>query len=274
MAQPSSQVGCADRRAPFLRRSSSEDSAGKRLEEIEQHVRQLLPVREQAAVDAVAHALGQAGAVVQREHRHAGAEQVGDLHRDVDPRRGAMKAEAEVGAADDPRVVLGLEPARAKLDPARRQAGEPAFELGAPGAIARDEHDEIREPPLVSPASQSRMRSSRWRAASMTRSKSSSAVQPVGQTMNPSVAVLRMPRRDEERLAYLFAFEPLDRREGRRRPVVEHAHRVLGAVPQLEAFGEKPREPPRDAQVRVRAPRERASPASARAARRSGGGPA
>ncbi len=58
-----------------------------------------------------------------------------------------MQAQAEIGAADDARVVLGLEPARAQLDAPRRQAGEPPLELGAPRAVAGHQNHEIGKPP-------------------------------------------------------------------------------------------------------------------------------
>ena len=79
----------------------------------------------------MAHALGEARAVVERADRHAGAEQVRHLHRNVEPRRGSMQAQPEVRAADDARIVLGLEPARAQLDAPRGQTGEAPLELGA-----------------------------------------------------------------------------------------------------------------------------------------------
>ena len=55
----------------------------------------------------------------------------------------------------------------------------------------------------------------------------------------------------EERLADLLAFEPIDRREGGRRPVVEHADRTFRVVGQLETLGEESREPAGHTQVRV-----------------------
>src|SRR4051812_26291726 len=50
-------------------------------EEIEHDVRQLLGGRKQQTVVAVTDALGETRAVVERQDRDAGAEQVGDLHR-------------------------------------------------------------------------------------------------------------------------------------------------------------------------------------------------
>ena len=146
---PSSHVGRADLRAPCpqpLERAS--DRAGIALEQIEQDVRELLGRREQQAVVAVPHALGEAGAVVERQHRHAGAEQIGDLHRNVEARRRSVQAQPEVGAADHARIVFRLEPARAQLNAPRRQAGEPPFELGAAFAVAGHENDQVRKPPV------------------------------------------------------------------------------------------------------------------------------
>ena len=54
-----------------------------------------------------------------------------------------MQAQPEVRAADDARVIFGLEPARAQLDAPRRQAGEAPLELGAPRAVAGDEDHQI-----------------------------------------------------------------------------------------------------------------------------------
>src|SRR5262245_18367115 len=57
-----------------------------------------------------------------------------------------MQAETEVGAPDHARVVFRFEPARTQVDPTRGKPGKPPFELGAAGAVARDEDDQIREP--------------------------------------------------------------------------------------------------------------------------------
>src|SRR5688572_8474253 len=59
-----------------------------------------------------------------------------------------MQAQSQIGAADDPRIVLGFEPPCAQLNPARGQAGEPPFELRPPLAIAGDQDDQIRKPAL------------------------------------------------------------------------------------------------------------------------------
>ena len=56
-----------------------------------------------------------------------------------------MEAQPEIRAADDARVVFGLEPSRAQLHAPRRQPGEPALELDAPGAVAGHEDDEMRK---------------------------------------------------------------------------------------------------------------------------------
>ena len=59
---------------------------GKRLEEIEQHVRQLEAGRKQQSVVAVTHTFGKARAVVEGAHGHARAEQIGHFHRNVESR--------------------------------------------------------------------------------------------------------------------------------------------------------------------------------------------
>src|SRR5436190_24064384 len=56
-----------------------------------------------------------------------------------------MQAQPEVGAADDLRIVLGLQPSRTQLNPPRRQAGEPALERAAPRAVPRHEDHQIGE---------------------------------------------------------------------------------------------------------------------------------
>ena len=57
-----------------------------------------------------------------------------------------MQAQAEIGAADHPRILFGLEPAGPKLYAPRRQPGEPALELHAPRAVSGDQDDEIGKP--------------------------------------------------------------------------------------------------------------------------------
>ena len=42
-----------------------------------------------------------------------------------------MQAQTEIGAADHARVILGLQPARAQMDAAGREAGKSPLELGA-----------------------------------------------------------------------------------------------------------------------------------------------
>src|SRR5581483_3809396 len=118
----------------------------KRFEQIEQDVGELARVREQESVVAVADALGEARAVVERADRHAGAEQIRDLHRDVETGGRPVQAQPEVRAADDARVVFRLDPARAQLDAACRQAREATLELGAPLTVAADENHQIRKP--------------------------------------------------------------------------------------------------------------------------------
>ena len=51
-----------------------------------QDVRELLCRREEQAVVAVSHALGEAGAVVEGEYGNAGAKEIRDLHRNIEAR--------------------------------------------------------------------------------------------------------------------------------------------------------------------------------------------
>src|SRR5262245_5120547 len=57
-----------------------------------------------------------------------------------------MEAEAEIGAAHHARILFRLEPPGAKLDPARRQPREPAFELHTAGTVAGDQNHQVRKP--------------------------------------------------------------------------------------------------------------------------------
>src|SRR4029453_13471771 len=57
-----------------------------------------------------------------------------------------MQTETDVCPANHQGIFLGLEPARAQMDPTRRQPGEPPFELGAALPVAGYENDELREP--------------------------------------------------------------------------------------------------------------------------------
>src|SRR4051794_27808198 len=107
---------------------------GERFEQVEQDVSELRAVGKQQPVVAVAHAFGETGAVVERAHRHAGAEEVGDLHRDVEARRRAMEAQPEIRAAHHARIVFRFEEARAQLDAPRGQPRETTLELGPAGA--------------------------------------------------------------------------------------------------------------------------------------------
>ena len=56
-----------------------------------------------------------------------------------------MEAETEVGAADHPWIILGLEPPGAQVHAAGRQTGKPALELHTPGAVASNEDGQIGE---------------------------------------------------------------------------------------------------------------------------------
>src|SRR5215470_18016733 len=56
-----------------------------------------------------------------------------------------METETEVGAADHPWIILGLEPPGPQVHAAGRQSGKSALELHAPGAVARDEDRQVGE---------------------------------------------------------------------------------------------------------------------------------
>ena len=193
----------------------------ERFEQVEEQLRQLACVVEQQAVHAVADALGKAGAVVERHDRDAGAEQVGDLHRDVHARRRSMEAKAEVGAAYNPRVVLGVEPPGTQRHAARWQARKPALELRAAVAVAGHQNHQVRE--ISGSGAQLPIRGSDPRGyptASITTSKSSSAVQLVGHTMNPTAPAPRISSRENSACRNLLPLGALHRNEGGRRPIV------------------------------------------------------
>src|SRR5262249_56214199 len=89
---------------------------GEGREEIEEDVGELARRREQKAVVAVADALAEADAVVERAHRPPRPEKIGHLHRNVEAGRRAVETKPEVGAADDLRRILRLEPAPPQLN--------------------------------------------------------------------------------------------------------------------------------------------------------------
>ena len=138
-----------------------------------------------------------------------------------------MQAQAEIGAADDPRVVFGLEEPRAQLNPPRRQPGEPPLELGAARAVARHQNHQLGESP-----------------AAVAGLPAANALLEVHDRLDDDVEVLVFgPARraddeadgagadaepGEQRLAEPLAVGTLDRHERRGRPIVEHL-RVLHA---------------------------------------------
>src|SRR5262245_42004886 len=153
-----------------------------------------------------------------------------------------MEAETEVRAADNPGVVLRLEPSRSELNAAGRQTGEATLELRPTIAVAGNEHDEIWKAPFA-----------------VAGFPGADAILEITGRLDHQVEIFicgpaggayhESERRSiadaesyEERLANLFAFETLNRREARRGAIVEHAHRMFAAVLQLDPFGQKPRE--------------------------------
>ncbi len=112
-----------------------------------QTVRELGTVAEEEPVFAVADELAEARPVVEREHRHTGAEAVEDLHRQVEARRRAVQRQAEIGGADEARILLRLEPRRAQQDTLEAERGETTLVLGAPWTVAGD--DDRRRRPIL-----------------------------------------------------------------------------------------------------------------------------
>jgi hypothetical protein len=101
----------------------------------------------------------------------------------------------------------------------RAGARKAAFELGTPAAVTGDEDDEIRKTARRTGSFPSANRSSICSTASMTTSKSSSAVQLVGLTMNPTGPEPRMPSA-RTALANLLARGSFDGHKRRGWPVV------------------------------------------------------
>src|SRR5260221_5631625 len=57
-----------------------------------------------------------------------------------------METQSEIGAADDAWIVFGLEPARAQMHAACRQAREAPLEFRSALAVAGHQNDQVREP--------------------------------------------------------------------------------------------------------------------------------
>src|SRR5206468_10069628 len=64
----------------------------------------------------------------------------------VDARRGSMEAQSKISAANNARVIFGLEPPGAQLNAAGGQSGESPFEFSAPYAVAGHENHQIGKP--------------------------------------------------------------------------------------------------------------------------------
>ena len=218
-------------------------------EEVEQDVGELARGRKEQAVVGMPDPLCQAGAVVQRADRHTRPEQIGDLHRDVEPGGGAVKAQSDVGAADDEWIFVRLQPPRPQMDAPRRQSGEPPLELGAALAVSGHEDDEL------------------WKAAAARHGfpAADPLLEPQhGVGHDVKVFVLGPARwthdeagrsaddahPPEQAEAESLTGRPVHRHEHRCRPVIEHV-RVSHAEPALE----KRDHATGDAQVRVDASR-------------------
>ena len=150
-------------------------------------------------------------------------------------------------------IILGLEPARAELHPVRRQPGKSPLEFSAAVAVACHQNHQIRKTARFAhrlqglPATDALLQV----PDGVDHQIEVLVGRPAGRTHDePDGAVAADAEPHEERLPDLLALDAIDRHEHRRGPVVEHADAV-----QLEPLGEKPREPPRHAQMRIGRPR-------------------
>src|ERR1043166_859902 len=132
-----------------------------------------------------------------------------------------MQTQSAIRAPDDARIVLGLEPARAKMRPARRQPGETALELDAPLAIARHENRQIGKAP----------RRTAGFPATNTIFQLQYAVDddvevlilsPTGRTNDQADERAVNAESRQQRLAVPLAIRVRHRRENRRRPIVQN----------------------------------------------------
>jgi hypothetical protein len=58
-----------------------------------------------------------------------------------------VQAQAEVSAADDSRIIFGLEPTRTQLDSPRREARKAALELSTSSPVTSDQDNQVRKTP-------------------------------------------------------------------------------------------------------------------------------
>ena len=154
----------------------------------------------------------------------------------------------EIGAADDARIVLGLEPARAQLDAPRRQPGEAPLELGAARAVARHENHEIRE------AAARRGGLPAANALLEPRHRVDDDVEvfvlgPARRAHDEADAPAVDAEAREQRLTEPFALDALHRHERGRRPIVEHV-RVACTPNRLSRNAASPRDTQRFASTR------------------------
>ena len=160
-----------------------------------------------------------------------------------------MQTQPEVGAPDHARIILGLEPARAQLNPTRRQTGKSPLELGAPLAVAGHEDNEIRKAPAAArgfPAADAMLEPD----DGIDDHVEIFVFGPAGRTHDEADGLGMNAEARKQRLPMPLAIDPLDWHERRRRPIVEHM-RVGHAEPAFEKRGE----PARHAQVRFDPPR-------------------
>src|SRR5439155_15676845 len=212
---------------------------GERLEEIEQYVGQLNGRRKEQTVVAVTYALGKARAVIERAHGHAGAKQIGHFHRYVEARRRAVKAQPEIGAGDDARIIFGFEPPGAKLNPACRQTRETPLEFRAARAVAGDQNDEVGEPPAANrgfPAANPLFEPHHR----LDRDVEIFVFGPARRTDDEADASAADAEPSEEGLPEPLTLGAVDRREHRRRTVVKDAG-VGDSESRLEKRGESAR---------------------------------
>ena len=125
--------------------------------------------------------LGQHRTIVERAHRHAGAAEIGELHRQIEAGRRLVQAQPGIRHPDERGVVGGLEPHGAYGEAFEVSPRYPPLEVGSHVAAAGQQHREVGRGSVgAGPDWLVSVRSARS-SASSSRSKSSSKVQLVGQ---------------------------------------------------------------------------------------------
>src|SRR4029077_7608907 len=131
-----------------------------------------------------------------------------------------METQAQICAPDDPRILFGLQPPRAKLYAACRQPGDSALELPPAGAIAGDENHQVGKSPT---------RGRRLPAANPIFEPPDRfdhhieilVFGPARRKNDESVHTKADAKTPEQPLAKLLALHPIERHEDCRWPVVQ-----------------------------------------------------